>query len=156
MARTLSSRMRTALAAQATDEAVIVLVTIGSGSTAQRLSSDGVDTVSRGSTYVAYPFDVVLPKDGDEGAATATLSVDNVDRVLVEFARTVAAGTRVLIEIVVAASKDTVEASWDFEWGGCSYDAASISATLRYEPVLDEPYPGDAMDPTGFPGLFRS
>jgi hypothetical protein len=119
-----------------------------------RLVSDMQDFVSRGNTYVALPFDVVLPGEDPDTASKATLRVDNVDRRIVLALRQLVSPPTVSIEVVLHSSPAYVEAGfYDLILRNAVYDADSVTAELAYEQVFVEPL-SIIMTPQRFPGLF--
>ncbi len=158
--RVLSTAARASALAESTDEAWLVLLTITAGSTVIRVTSDAVVTSSRSQDFQPFPFTLELPDEwgADEGAPpSVTLAIDAIDGQVVRAVREIAAGTlpTVLVEVVLSGSPGTVEASFEFRVTGVDYDAGTVRATLAFEPVLTQTIPGDAFDPSLFPGLFR-
>ena len=157
MSRTLSSAARAALYAEQTDEAFLVLLTLEHASMDEpiRVSSDAVATVSRGDSFVAYPFDLQLPDDADGRPPRARLTIDNVDRTIVLALRQLDSPPRLTIEIVRAADPDTVEASFaELQLLNVSYDAQTVTGELGIEDISAEPYPAHDFVPSLAPGLF--
>lgn len=157
MARALSLVARQALNASETGEAFIVLLTIDHPNLAVpiRVGSDAVDTLSRGETFVAFPFDLRLPDDSGDRTPRASLSIDNVDRRIVQAIRAITSAPSVTIEIVRAGDADTVEAAFPaFTFTDLSYDALTVSGSLTLESFAAEPYPAATFTPSRFRGLF--
>ena len=157
MARTLSSGAVAALNAQETGEVFIVLLTIDHVDLAApiRVSSDAVDTVSNAETYIAFPFELSLPTDLEDGPPRARLRIDNVDRQVVQAIRQINSPASVLIEIVRGADPDTVEASFpDFELREVSYSALFVEGDLVVEQFSAEPFPAKSFTPGDFPALY--
>ncbi len=157
MSRSISSLTRQALYAPETGDAFLILLTITHATLEEpiRVTSDAVDTVSRGETFVAFPFDLVLPDDGEGRAPRAKLTIDNVDRTIVQAVRGLTSSPGVLIEIVRAADADTVEARFlDFKLINVSYDAQRVEGVLTIEDFTAEPFPAGTFSPGLFPGLF--
>lgn len=157
MSRPLTLSALQAVNAQETGEVFAVLLTLAHDSLAQplRVTSDSVNTVSRGDVFVAYPFDLSLPEDSEALTATAHLSIDNVDRMIVAALRGLQDSPAVTVEIVRAAAPDTVEAVFpDFRLSEIQYDAARVTGILTIEDFTAEPYPAGVFAPAGFPGLF--
>jgi hypothetical protein len=157
VSRSVSLTTRQALYAQETGEAFLVLLTIDHVDLASpvRVSSDSVDTQSRGETFVAFPFRLSLPDDGDDRPPRARLAIDNVDRTIVQSLRQIDSAPRVLIEVVRGADPDAVEAVFpDFELSNARYDALTVQGELTLESFLREPYPAALFTPANFPGLF--
>ena len=157
MARSISLTAKQAINAPETSEAFIILLTIDHSDLAApiRVSSDAVDTVSRGNSFVAFPFDLSLPDDTDDRPPRAKLKIDNVDRRIVQSIRTSSSSPSVLIEIVRGSDPDTVEAAFpDFQMRDIGYDALVVEGALTLEELTGEPYPARIFSPAAFPGLF--
>lgn len=157
MSRDVSLSLRAAVNAPETDEVFLVLLTVDHAGLAQpiRVTSDAVDTMSRGETFVAFPFELTLPEDGEDRPPRARLRIDNVDRQIVKAVRSIASAPTVLMEIVRAAEPDTVEAVFpDFRLRDVIYDALTVEGELTLESFLAEPYPAATFSPADFPGLF--
>lgn len=157
MSRSLSSQSLAALHAPQTGDAFLVLLTIRHAELPQpiRVTSDAVDTQSRGDTFTAFPFELSLPDDEDNRAPRARLVIDNIDRTIVRAVRSLTSSPVVLIEIVRAASPDTVEAKFeDFRFTDISYDSRAVEGDLTIEDFTAEPYPAASFSPSLFPGLF--
>ena len=157
MSRSQTQATRQAVFASQTGEAFLCLVTLDHPELAQpvRVSSDAVDTVSRGDTFVALPFAIALPEDSEARPPRSRLKIDNVDRKIVETLRAISSAPSVLIELVRGADPDTVEASFpDFTLREAGYDVLTVEGDLTLEDFLTEPYPAGIFSPAHFRGLF--
>lgn len=160
MSRSLTATTVREIFASETGEAWLVLLTIDHASLGApiRVSSDGVDTVSRSNTYQHFPFRLTLPQEAAGELPRARLEIDNVDRQIVEALRLAAGGAEgpsVLMEIVRAAAPDTVEAAWpDFHIVDATYDVLTVGGELAMDLLEREPYPADSYTPATAPGVF--
>ncbi len=157
MSRSLSSLALQSLYAGETGDAFLVLLTLSHPDLAQPIcvTSDAVQTVSGGTVFVPFPFDLALPDDLDAKSYRARLVIDNVDRQIVEAVRSVTSAPDILIKIVRAATPDTVESQFvDFKLTNVVYDAFRIEGDLTVEDFTAEPYPAATFSPGLFPGLF--
>lgn len=157
MSRAPSLLARQALNASATADAFLILLTLSHAEMAApiRVSSDAVDTVSRGETFAAFPFALTLPDDIDNQSPEARLTIDNIDRQIVQALRNIVSAPDVLIEIVRAATPDVIEARFqDFRLTNVTYDSQIVSGNLSIEDFTMEPYPAGTFSPGYFPGLF--
>jgi hypothetical protein len=157
VSRNLSSLTRQALYAAETGEIFLVLLTLSHAglSAPIRVTSDAVTTLSRGNTFVSFPFDLVLPDDQENRAPRARLVIDNIDRQIVTAVRSLSTPLTALIEIVRAADPDVVEARFiDFKLTNVSYDAHKVEGDLTIEDFTSEPFPAASFSPSLFPGLF--
>lgn len=158
MSRTLSTSAWSAIAAQQTSDGAVILLTImnsADSSVIDRLTDNSQDVVSRGNTFMAYPFALELPADENGQPSRARLSIDNVSRQIIDDLRSLPDPLQLLIEIVFLSDPDTVEVSYqDFVLRDVSYDALTISGTLTLEDFTSEPFPKDIMSAVSFPGQF--
>ena len=157
MTRSVSTTFKQAVAAQETGEAFLVLLTISHADLAApiRVSSDAVNTTSRGETYVAFPFDLSLPDDNQSSAPRARLTIDNVDRQIVEAIRQIQSPPTVQLVVVLSSDPDTVEAEFPaFKLRSVEVDILTVRGDLTIELFEDEPYPAGSFVPSAFPGLF--
>lgn len=157
MPRSVSATFLTAVHGAETGEAFLALITIDHASLAQpiRVTSDAVDTVSRGDTYVRYPFQVELPSDVEDRPPTARLTIDNVHRDILLTLRALPSAPTIAIEIVLGSDPDTVEAAFpDFTLRDIGFDALTIEGELTVEHYDTEPFPAGVFSPADFPGLF--
>lgn len=157
MSRNISPQARSALYAPQTGDVFLILLTLSHSDLDEpiRVSSDSVGTVSRGDTYVAYPFHLTLPDDSEGRAPRARLIIDNIDRLIISTLRRIQTAPRLRIDIVRHAAPDVVEAVFDdFRLANVIYDSQSISCDLAIEDFTSEPYPSSTFCPSLFPGLF--
>lgn len=156
MARNLSTAATTSANAQFTDEVWLTLLTVESPEldAPLRFVNNNVSITSRGNVYLAFPFDVDFPGQDEESPGEARLTIDNIDRMIVNFVRTISAPPNVTIEVVLASSLDVVEASFsNMTLRNVSYDAKAVTGLLRFEDIVIEPVTY-AMTPERFPGMF--
>jgi len=110
-----------------------------------------------GTEYLAYPFSVVLSQDDGEHLPKVRLTIDNVDRALVETIRSISDSPSVNIKLVLASQPDTIELEIaDLILREVEYDAFSITGTLYADDILNSRYPRDKITlAAGYMGLFR-
>ena len=156
MARTITAAAVREMLAQNSAEVFLVLLTFSHPSIAAlRLVNNTQDVISRGNTYVAFPFDITLPNDVADRMVSVQLSINNVDRRLIDEIRAVSEPITVTLEIIAASAPNTVEVGpFSFTMVSADYNQETITASLTYEPVLSEPFPARSFDPRDFPGLF--
>ena len=154
--RTISANGRAALYAAQTDDVWLQLLTIEHASigTPIRLVANTEAITSRSESYLAFPFEIVLPSTGQE---SVQLIVDNVSRELIDEVRSIDTPLDITLEVVRAAAPDTVEAGpFEFQSRAVEYDVQSMRFTLAYEPLLQEPFPAYTYTPIDYPGLFQA
>jgi hypothetical protein len=157
MSRPLSLAARHALTASETDEVFLILLTIASAEMAVpiRVVNDRANLVSRGATFIAFPFDLVLPTDDGETLSQVQLRIDNVDREIVAAIRQLTTPPDVTLEVVRAAEPDVIEAGpFAMQLVAADYTALVVTGTLAFEDVLNARFPGDDFAPASHPGLF--
>lgn len=157
MSRSVSTAFKQAIFGQETDEVFIILLDVEHDDLVEtiRVSSDGVDTVHNGNTYAAYPFQLTLPSDPEEGFCSAKLTIDNVHRDIIAAVRQISSAPTITMTIVLASDPNTVEAQFsNFRLLNVQYDVLTITGDLSLTPLTAEPYPCGSFLPSNFPGLF--
>lgn len=157
MSRSTSLAFREAIYSPETGETILFLLTIDHDDLATpfRFVNDTNDIVSNGDTYIAYPFQITLPNSGEDIVPMMSLVIDNIHRDIVETIRTITSPPTITVDIVLASSPDTIEATWpEFTLRDVTYDRITISGTLGVELLQQEPFPADSYTPVHFPGLF--
>lgn len=157
MARNLSGPAMRALFQSQTDEVFILLLTITTDGLLEpiRVSSDGVDTVSRNELYLAFPFQIDFPSEQEDQVTQIMLRIDNIDRSLVNVIRSATSSPVVQMEMVLDSSPDIVDAGpFDLTLRAVNYDALVIEGTLVYEDIFNQAFPGHNFVPSITPGLF--
>lgn len=145
------------------DEAVLLLVTLThptietvrvvNNSPAQDGSGD---IVSRGETYLAYPFRPQLPNNTDE-QPRAKITIANIDRRISESLMNLESSPKIAFEIVTASDPNTVQMRFpQFELVNVTWDAIQVEGELTQASYAAEPYGPIRVIPSLFPALFRS
>lgn len=156
--RSLSTPARRAVYAAQTGEVFVFLVSLRHPSFADdiRVCSDSTAVNSLGRVFVPFPFEISLADESEDGPVTARLRICNVDRRIVQEVRAVPSGAiDVVVELVLASSPHVREAGpMTFSLRDVSYDAAVVEGELKFEDLLNEPWPQHTMTPGWFPGMF--
>ena len=155
--RLLSATARAAISAQETGEVFLILITIAHAELTPTLYfvNNMENIVSRGNTYLGWPFQLALPEEREDTVPTVQLRIDNVDRRIMEGIRMLSDAPTVSLEVILASEPDTVEAGpFAFSLRGVEYDALIIQGTLSPEDILNEPAVAFTFSPRFFPGLF--
>ena len=98
---------------------------------------------------------IKLPDDTDEGPGEMQLEIDNVHRAYTETIRSVQTPVICRVDLVLDNALDTIEGSWpEFKLTNITYNATTITGTLRLETLETEPYPSGSFVPSYFRGLF--
>jgi len=164
VSRQLSQAARRAVFAQETEEVFTLLATISHDELAEpiRVANDVVPEdangarliPSRGANFVCYPFDVDLPADDGESISQVTITIDNVDREIIQKLRAIHSPCAVRLEVVLTSSPDIVEAGpFEMTLKQVEYDALVISGTLAFEDFLTQAFPADTYNPADYPGV---
>lgn len=153
--RTLSNAAIAAMNAPQSGEVWLVLLTISNPSIETiRVVNNNEDIVSRGNTYLAFPFEIELPGQDPDSPSSARLRIDNVDKRIVEAVRSISTPPIITIEVVLASQPDTVEIGYtDLTLRAVEYDVNSVRGELTFESIFSEPVTL-TMTPNRFPGLF--
>ena len=111
--------------------------------------------VSNGQTYEPLDFDISLPDDDGKNLPSVNLVLDNVSQALSEAILSNAEPRTVELELILLDDPDYVEAGpWQFVTGAANVSDTTIVVELRYEDVLNEPFPSARMTPQNCPSLF--
>ena len=143
-----------------TGRVILICLTISHPTMATpiRLVNDIKDLTWGGDTFIGMPFTVTLAGETEETISDVTLTVENVDRRMVEAVRTIQSAPTLLLQIVTVDEAGTVaQESGDmvFRLQSVDADALSLSGTLGLEAdYLNEPAVKDRFDPTVAPGMF--
>lgn len=120
-----------------------------------RVVNNTEDIVSRGETFYACPFEVVLPDDTDKGPPAAKVTIDNVDQKMTVAMRTIDTPATVTFEIIDAEAPDHVEVSYTgLTLRDIEIDVARVSGTVGLDDTQREPFPSHSFSPSYFPGAF--
>ena len=112
-------------------------------------------TISNGKKYIFLPVRIKLPDDTDEGPGEMQLEIDNVHRAYTEIIRSVQTPVICRVDLVLDNALNTIEGSWpEFKLVDITYNATTITGTLRLETLETEPYPAHTFTPSYFKGLF--
>jgi len=157
VSRTVSSTFKAAFFAQETGEVPLILLEISHAdlSATIRLVNNTEDVDSNGETYTAFPFQINLPYDDEEGVMpTVQLEVCNVDRTIVEAIRSIDSPPTVKAALILASDPDTLEAGWwEFTLKNATYTAEAVTADLSYEDILNDGFPEGSFTPEEFTAL---
>ena len=158
MPRQLSLSAVQSLLAQETEKVWLVCLTIDHADLTSpiRLVNDKQDLTRTAGTFTAFPFQVTLPSEDEQETPRATLTIDNVDRTVIQALRSITSAPDITIEVVLQDSPNTVEAGpFEFQLHSITYDAQAIRGDLGYQSdFLNEGFPKLAFTPNTAQGLF--
>jgi len=120
-----------------------------------RVVNNNEPVTSNGLKYQPYPFALTLPLDTGDKIPNITLTIDNVDQMLINAIRELEVAPTVRVQLVTSAFPDIVEKDLDFlKLRNVSYDAMAITATLEVASVWARRFPSEQIDPVHYPALF--
>ena len=143
--------------AEQTDEVFLLCLTVDHPTLTTPLLfvNNAVDLVRTAGTFIAFPFQINLPDQTDQQMPQVTLVIDNVDRSIGQQVRTLTSPPTITLEVVLASTPDTVEAGpFVFTAFSAQYDATTVSFTLSYEAIMDDPANKWTLTPAIAPGAF--
>jgi len=162
---TVSDVLRREIHAQESGDTLVALVTIDHAtlsepvrvcsSTAQDLPVAGrKGIVSNGVEYIHYPFEMEPPSDEGGQPLRATLTIDNVDRLLVEEIGNLTSPPTVTIQAVLESQPDVVEVNFEnLEILQAKWDVLRVRGDLVQTTIENEMYAGPKMTASDFPAL---
>lgn len=127
-----------------------------------RITNNMEDVVSNGNTYTAIGFDLKLPDEKDAKPRGAKLSIDNTSQWFTPTFRSLSGEFTVIIRVAIPSDAlasppeyDTIEMeNLPMQLIALQYNDTTVTGTLSYENLANEPYPGDTFGPFEFQGLF--
>jgi hypothetical protein len=133
----------------------LLSITPASGDEVIHLVNNNEPVVSNGITYIPYPFNLTLPLDTGDKIPTITLTIDNVDQLLVDAIRELEVAPSIRVQLITSVFPDLVEKDLDFlKLRNVTYDAMSITGTLEVASVWARKFPSEQVDPVHYPALF--
>ena len=153
-----SASFTQAVLAPETGEQLVLLVEISEAALSPpvRVCTGGADIVSLTRTFLAYPFEIDLPGEGDDQIITrGRLRIDNVDPLIVTAIKTAQTRPDVKLELILASAPDVIEKTYSrLKLGDPGADAATIDADLLAPDFSEEVFPKQAFLPSATPAVF--
>jgi Domain of unknown function (DUF1833) len=145
--------------AQETGEVFLFCLTISHPTLAAPyyLVNDYNPLVRTAGTFQPFAFDVSLPNEQEDQLPQVTMTIDNIDNAILQAIRNIPGQRpKVLMEVVLASSPNTVEAGpFNFSILHINYTDASIQGSIGFEDdLLNTAFPADTYTPTNSKGLF--
>lgn len=159
MARKMSTAALAAVGAQQTSEVFLfvldISLTIDDTLEHYYFVNNTQQIIRKGTTYLPLAFRITLPAEGDEIAA-ATITIDAVDRQIIEVMRKAEDIPEVSFSLILASAPDSdPEAGpFNFQLKKVSYNSMSLQAELSTGNHLDGAFPRVIKTPYYFPALF--
>lgn len=157
MSRNLSSNALASMYAQETSEVWLVLLEIDEAGLSEpiRVVNNNENVTHNGNVYEGFPFELPMPDEVENQVTSVTLTIDNVDRRIVQAVRSLSSPPTVTMSVVMASSPDTIEAGpFEMTLKDATYTALTVVGRLGFEDFEDEPFPGETFTPQNHPGLF--
>ncbi len=157
MSRTLSQVAQAAINAEETGEVFLLLLEFDEASLSEpiRVVWNNVNVTSRGNVYAAMEFSAELPGETEGASQSVRITLDNVDRQIVQAVRNAVGRPAVTMEIVLASDPDTVEAGpFNFELESVEYNALTVSGELIFDDVSNLRCPQHTATPYLYPDAF--
>lgn len=115
------------------------------------------DVTSRGKTYTAFPFELVLPTDDGQRPQSMELRCMNVAQELTQVMRATLAPPKVKLELVLSSTPDVVEKTLDhFVVQDATYDSRVVTFTLSPSNAFARKTVSADYNQREFPALFFS
>jgi hypothetical protein len=110
---------------------------------------------SRGNDFIFLPMEITLPSEDEAQAPRCSLTLNDVTRYVTPLVRSINGPPKILMELVLSTTPNTVEASFSgFYISSITYNANTVSAELSMIDYEREPFPQHSFSPKYFPGLF--
>lgn len=157
MSRTLSTTALRALYSQDTEIDFIELLKFSHEDLSEPIQVCNYYTniVSNGDTYIGTAFNVSLPDDEVGVVPVIQVTVDNVDRLMIDAIRGISSYITVDYSIVLSSDYDVVEfGPITMQVNSVSYDSFSVTAQCSMEDILNKRFPPVRVEPSNFTGCF--
>lgn len=155
--RQISTTAREAVNASQTDQIFLVILDIDHTDLPApiRVVNNNESIISNGVTYIPTAFDFILPAQEDGVISNSTLSISNVDRVIVQAIRSISSPPIVTVRVILASDPDTVEAGpFQFTLTDVTYNRNTVSGSLIYQLYVRDNCGTIRYKNNTFPGLF--
>jgi len=136
---------------------VLLTITHSTLLTPLRFVNNTENIVSNGEDFIAYPFKMKPPEDRQGVKPVARLTIDNINRQIVEVVRQIAATSPLFVQIDVVRIDDcdVIETTLpQFKLRNVDWDAGVLSGDLSIDDITKEPFPARTFTPSEYPGVF--
>lgn len=158
MSRPVSAAFWSAIASERTSEVLLLLVTVDHPDLSEPLRHvyNTEPVTSRGDVFEPTFFQFDGQDEGEDGILTgAQLTLEAVDRQIIEILREIDQAPTITTEIVLASNPDTVELGpFVFDVVSVTYNSQFVQCELEYRDVMTDEFPADSFTPENTPGLF--
>lgn len=157
MSRELSTNAKNAVYSSQTNACFLVLLEISHNDLPEviRVVNNNVAIVHNSETYLPYAFSFTPPQEEDGKIKSSSLTIENIDRVIVEFIRSINTAPTVTAKIIMSDSPDTIEAGpWSFSLTNTSFNEQTVTGELIFENYLKNYCSVVKYNNRNFPGLY--
>lgn len=158
LARDVSAAFAQAFFRSETGEAPIVLLTVFHKLLPEPiyLCLNSEPITSRGNEHLPHPFAPQFLEQHPDRAPQVTITVDNVERGIVQAIRLADTPPEIVLEVVLADTPDTVEMGTPrMQWRQSSWTVTSLTGTIEGPSVHHRRFPAHQFSPRWVPGIFR-
>lgn len=155
--RVLSPATRQAIYAPETDEVFLLLLTIDEDSLPEpiRVVHNHENITSNGELYVGFFFGIELPEERGDSMSGTRITIDNVDRQIVDAIRRATGRPELTLEVVLASDPDTVEAGpFVFALDNVEADAQTVTGEAVFDELVNRRVPAHKTTPWTNPDAF--
>lgn len=155
--RELTPEAAQAILARETSEAFLALMQItGPGLDTIRVVNNLEAITRNGQVYQPWAFDAAPPEDSAQQSPTVTLTVDNIDRTVMDTLRSYNGVPRCeLVWVMASQPNQAVYGPFEFVIQSAGANEMTIDLQLGYEEdILNQGFPGQTYSVTNSPGLY--
>lgn len=164
--RQLSNAAKHAAYQERSKDAWIILLTISSEGWTDdvRIASDPMQllpvagvrgVVSRGLEFIFAPFAFELPGENEGGTGAARISIDAVDRRMIQIIRSATKAIRIKAEVVISSRVNAPQTSINgFRLDNADYDRQNVTIAISMGYYDQEPFPYGRFVPSKFRSMF--
>lgn len=153
-----SADFKTKLNAVNADERPLILLEIYHDDLPEpvRVVNDTQDVTSNGNTYIAMAFAITLPDQQEEGIPRATLTIDNVGKMITDVIEETngASGASVRIMMVLRSNPNVIEYDITLSMVSVTITQKTVTANLGYEDIMNRKTFNVLYTPASHPGLY--
>lgn len=120
-----------------------------------RVVNNTQNVTSNALEYIAFPFEVTLPRSAEGVPPRAQLVIDNVSREIGQLIRQVVGPPTVTFSLIRIDDLNAVEVTFPvFNLRNVEYDVFTVTGDLTVDNITQEPFPQRTFSPAEYPALF--
>lgn len=157
MARTVSADVQKELYLPQTSYCFLPLAEINSDELDEPvyLVSNNENIISNGNTYIKCQFEFSPPAEVDGTPQNASISLDGVDRSIIEIIQSINDPLTVTISVIEVSSPDIIEfGPWEFTLRNVTFNASKVTGDLIFQTYLLDNISTLKYNNINFPGLY--